>query len=187
MFGQKMKEERSRLGFTQPQLAELLSSSKRTLVDWENEKSSPTAKQLMMMFNLGFDVSYLLTGVRSVQALSTEEQLILDKYRQASPEVRNKMLLVLLGGGSQVNDINNSFNGRISNSFNQGGFTRNEYLIFALVSSMLSSVLGAMANGLLDINLFASVFAGVISLIFLMVTIGCHAIIHFCFKKEKST
>lgn len=122
VFGQKMKEERSRLGFTQPQLAELLSSSKRTLVDWENEKSSPTAKQLIMMFKLGFDVSYLLTGVRSVQALSTEEQLILEKYRQSSAEVKNQMLLMLLGGGSQVSGVATGHTDRIVNhgNINQG-------------------------------------------------------------------
>lgn len=113
-----MKEERSRLGFTQPQLAELLGSSKRTLVDWENEKSSPTAKQLMTMSNLGFDVSYLLTGVRSVQSLSAEEQLILDKYRSASAEVKNQMLLLLLSG-SVSQGIHNSPNSNISNSFNK--------------------------------------------------------------------
>lgn len=121
MFGQKMKEERSRLGFTQPQLAELLGSSKRTLVDWESEKSSPTAKQLKMMSDIGFDVGYLLTGVRSIQGLLAEEQVILEKYRQAPEHIKNQVLLTLMGLGEvkSVHGIHNSPNSQISNSFNQ--------------------------------------------------------------------
>ncbi len=64
MFGQRLKEERTRLGLTQPMLAETVGSAKRTVVDWEQEKSSPTAKQLMAMQGLGVDTNYLLTGVR---------------------------------------------------------------------------------------------------------------------------
>lgn len=64
MFGQRLKEERTRLGLTQPMLAEIVGSAKRTVVDWEQEKSSPTAKQLMAMQGLGVDTNYLLTGVR---------------------------------------------------------------------------------------------------------------------------
>lgn len=37
MFGQRLKEERARLGVTQPQLAELVGSAKRTVVDWEQK------------------------------------------------------------------------------------------------------------------------------------------------------
>ena len=65
MFGQRLKEERARLGLTQPQLAEKIGSAKRTVIDWEQEKSSPTAKQLMTMNEIGIDTSYLLTGVES--------------------------------------------------------------------------------------------------------------------------
>lgn len=127
MFGQRLKEERARLGVTQPQLAELVGSAKRTIVDWEQEKSSPTAKQLMIMQSIGgIDVTYLLTGVRSeAPDLTTEEALIIEKYRHSSPEIRNKLLLLLLGHDDvpaapyKTQGIHNSPNSRISNSFNQ--------------------------------------------------------------------
>lgn len=126
MFGQRLKEERARLGVTQPQLAELVGSAKRTVVDWEQEKSSPTAKQLMVMQSVGgIDITYLLTGVRTeAPKLTSEEALILEKYRQSSPEIRNKLLLLLLGHDdtavvqSSKQGIHNSPNSQISNSFN---------------------------------------------------------------------
>lgn len=118
MFGQRLKEERTRLGLTQPMLAENFGSAKRTVVDWEQEKSSPTAKQLMLMQVCGIDTQYLLTGVRTTQTLSSEEQVLVDKYRLASPETKNQILLLLLGGSAGVQGIHNSPNSSISNSFN---------------------------------------------------------------------
>ena len=65
MLGQRLKEERKRVGFTQPQLGEIVSLTKRTVIDWEKDKSSPTGIQLAAMAKHGFDVSYLITGIRT--------------------------------------------------------------------------------------------------------------------------
>lgn len=112
-----LKNERKRLKFTQKTLAEQLNVSDMTIKRYETGTPIPSDK-LAVLASLGFDVSYLLTGVRSVQGLSAEEQLILDKYRSASAEVKNQMLLLLLGG-SVSQGIHNSPNSNISNSFNR--------------------------------------------------------------------
>lgn len=66
MIGSRLKEERERLGYTQPQFAELAGAKKRTLIDWEKGVSSPTAVQLSALAEIGVDVLYVITGVPSL-------------------------------------------------------------------------------------------------------------------------
>lgn len=65
MIGVRLKEERERLGYTQPQFAEVAGAKKRTLIDWEKGVSSPTAVQLSALAEVGVDVLYILTGQRN--------------------------------------------------------------------------------------------------------------------------
>lgn len=62
MFGLRIKEERQRLDFSQELLAEKLGLSRRTIIGWEKDDSSPTAVQLFALHELGFDVNYIITG-----------------------------------------------------------------------------------------------------------------------------
>lgn len=65
MHGSRLKEERSRLGLTQPQVAERCGIGKTTVINWEKDASSPNAPQLSALSGLGIDVMYVLTGKRS--------------------------------------------------------------------------------------------------------------------------
>ena len=71
MIGDRLKEERDRLGLTQPAFAEIADAKKRTLIDWEKGVSSPTAVQLSALAAAGVDVLYILTGQRSGTAAPT--------------------------------------------------------------------------------------------------------------------
>lgn len=62
----RLRSERERLGLTQPAFAEIAGAAKRTVVDWEKGISSPTGVQLAKLGVSGVDVSFVLTGVRSV-------------------------------------------------------------------------------------------------------------------------
>ena len=93
MIGNRLREERERLGLTQPVFAELAGAKKRTLIDWEKDVSSPTAVQLAQLSAAGADVLYILTGQRSqpvppAQELPRQEQEWLALYRNSSEEVR---------------------------------------------------------------------------------------------------
>lgn len=79
MLGERLKEERKRLKLTQPDLADSVDASKRTVIDWEKDKTSPTAIQLMAMSKVGVDVSYLITGTRTPEV----EMTVLDKVTKA--------------------------------------------------------------------------------------------------------
>lgn len=68
MLGNRLREERDRVGMTQPVFAEAAGAKKRTLIDWEKGVSSPTATQLEALAAIGVDVLYVLTGRRAPAA-----------------------------------------------------------------------------------------------------------------------
>lgn len=89
MIGIRLKEERERLGATQPVFAEVAGAKKRTLIDWEKGVSSPTAVQLSALAGIGVDVMYVLTGQRvnsQPNALSPRETALLDNYRHCDAD-----------------------------------------------------------------------------------------------------
>lgn len=110
VFGTRLKEERARLNLTQPQFAEKIGVSKRTVVDWEQEKSSPTIKQLGLMIEMGMEAYYLLGDFRigrtigdlkqlpayqemmsvdeAMTAQSADEQELLRRFRNADPQTQ---------------------------------------------------------------------------------------------------
>lgn len=99
-IGERLKAERDRLGRTQPDFAALAGASKRTLQDWERGVSSPTAAALKALSASGVDVRWVITGSRDYEpppALTAEEQVLLERWREASREVRNAAFGALLG------------------------------------------------------------------------------------------
>ncbi len=67
-FGDRLKEERERVGLTQVALAELAGASKSAQVGWESGRSVPNASYLAVAIAQGIDVIYVLTGVRMDEA-----------------------------------------------------------------------------------------------------------------------
>lgn len=84
MIGNRLKEERERLGYTQPVFAELAGAKKRTLIDWEKGVSSPTAVQLSALAEVGIDVIYVITGHRSAPIVQVEQLTVREKYLLAN-------------------------------------------------------------------------------------------------------
>ncbi len=120
----RLKNERLRLNLGQSDIADATDVSLKTVQRWEKEVAIPSDK-LALLANCGIDVQYVVTGQRSSNVLPTDEVLILEKYRQASPEIKNKMLMLLLGlespnnaTESVVNNPNNSESGTQLNGKN---------------------------------------------------------------------
>lgn len=66
--------ERVRLGFSQADMARKLDVSRETIRKWENGLAVPNSEALSVTFGFGFDIQYILTGVRSeaaTQAMSS--------------------------------------------------------------------------------------------------------------------
>ena len=95
MIYERLKEERERLGLTQPDFAAIAGAKKRTLIDWEKGVSSPTTVQLSALVAIGVDALYILTGIRSnvvaepsstYAMLNKREAALLDNYRHIVDE-----------------------------------------------------------------------------------------------------
>lgn len=93
-IGARLKEERGRLGLTQPQLAGIASVSKTTQVNYEGDLREPDAGYLAAVAAAGIDVLYVLTGVSSPK-VSGDEAELLRRYRAASAEVKSVVFAAL--------------------------------------------------------------------------------------------
>ena len=63
-IGDRIREERTRLGLTQTELGAAVGGSMRGVQGWERDVSAPNATYLTVMASMGIDVSYVLTGWR---------------------------------------------------------------------------------------------------------------------------
>lgn len=80
-IGQRLKEERERLGLSQQAFAELGGASKRSQVEWEKGAQVPNAEFLAHVAEHGADVAFIVTGTRAISAQDLE--LDLDRYGKA--------------------------------------------------------------------------------------------------------
>lgn len=130
-LSERLKAERDRLGFTQPQIAALADVGKTTVINWEKGLSSPTAAQLEALSKFGLDVLFVVTGefkggAQPAPTLSPEESTLLEYFRAAPPAVKRAAMGALLGAASglapaQVMKNNGSGSVQIGSVGNIGG------------------------------------------------------------------
>jgi transcriptional regulator with XRE-family HTH domain len=89
-LGDRLREERERLGHSQPVFAAFANTTKRTLFSWEEGKTAPDGFQIAALAAAGTDVLYVITGSRDPElpALDTSERLLIDNYRRCGHEGR---------------------------------------------------------------------------------------------------
>jgi len=66
-IGARLREERLRLGLSQPAFAALAGVTKGALVKWEKDTAAPNAVALVAFAASGTDILYVLTGKRSAE------------------------------------------------------------------------------------------------------------------------
>lgn len=98
-IGTRLQEERKRCSKTQNELAEALGIAKRTQANYESGASDATAAYLSKVATqFGFDVPYILTGVRTTLPLdsltSVEDSLL--KHFRTIPEDDQKAIWRIL-------------------------------------------------------------------------------------------
>lgn len=97
-IGERLREERERLGFSQPKFASVAGTTKQTLFAWETGKTAPDAVQLSAFAGIGADVLYILTGEIDSQALSSDEQELVAAFRAAPLAVKAAAIGALTSG-----------------------------------------------------------------------------------------
>ena len=83
--GERIREERERLGYSQADFAALASATRKTLFNWETGDALPNAGVLAAWAKSGLDVLYVVTGERSGAhpAHDAAEQVLRDKVNEA--------------------------------------------------------------------------------------------------------
>ena len=70
-IGERLKEERERLGLNQTDFAALAGASKNTQYNYEKGERSPDSNYLAAAAAQGVDVLYVITGVRTPQVTAS--------------------------------------------------------------------------------------------------------------------
>lgn len=92
-IGQRLKEERERLGYQPIQIAQLIGVPEEEYVSQEMGESDPGIFNMTKLHSCGFDVMFIITGTRyrPVQ----EESELLRRFRDLSLKGRNSVFMTL--------------------------------------------------------------------------------------------
>lgn len=88
-IGERLRNERERLGLNQPEFGAIAGVSKTTQFNYEKGDRSPDAEYLAAIAGAGVDVMYVLTGVRAMpaaEALSPREAALIDNFKNMVDE-----------------------------------------------------------------------------------------------------
>lgn len=101
-IGDRLREERERLGFSQPAFAALAGTTKKSQIDYEKGQTFPKANYLEVIAAEGADIQYIITGRRSkpITASNPREAALLDNYRHCAEEDRATIERVALNAAS---------------------------------------------------------------------------------------
>lgn len=96
-YGDRLREERIRIGLQQLDLADSCAVSRRTLSSWENGEAAPNAPALAVMAELGVDVLYVVTGQHAGESeatLAPAERTLLQAWRDSNDKGRAALAAV---------------------------------------------------------------------------------------------
>lgn len=91
-IGERLKNERDRLKLTQEQLGAVGGVKRLAQANYENGKRQPDANYLAEVAKVGVDILYVILGEQANTAINDDELLLLQKFRNADPAVRQFML-----------------------------------------------------------------------------------------------
>ncbi len=88
-IGVRLREERSRLGYSQADICNSCGISKRSYIHYESGDRSPDAEFLGAASKIGMDVQYVVTGIRSENSSCDFIRTLLTKVVLLSEAERN--------------------------------------------------------------------------------------------------
>lgn len=98
--GKRLKEERERLGYNQTDFAEIGGVGRKSQFNYEEDERKADTAYLSAIAKVGADIRYIVTGLRDgppPETLSSDERLMLERYRASPKPLRDAALRVLLG------------------------------------------------------------------------------------------
>jgi transcriptional regulator with XRE-family HTH domain len=99
-IGERLKEERNRLGLSQAAIGEISGITKNSQINYEANKRSPDSAYLAKIAEIGADVNYILTGVRvaTMQGTVTPNNSVVSGVIENTPQKIDEKTM-LKGGG----------------------------------------------------------------------------------------
>lgn len=85
-IGARLREERERLGYTEKQIAQLLSAPLENYARFESGQEDPGLFRVARLQSCGFDLLYVMTGERRL-AIAEESELLV-RFRELSQRGR---------------------------------------------------------------------------------------------------
>lgn len=88
-IGGRLREERQRLGMTQPEIGQIGGVTKKTQMLYESGERVPDAAYLAALAAAGVDLLYIMTGSRSFTPpppISPEHRALIRDYEASSPD-----------------------------------------------------------------------------------------------------
>jgi len=95
-IGGRLWAERDRLKVKQVDLCLRTGVSKSTQIKYEAGENFPDARYMSTLDKMGFDVLYILTGTRSIDAMSPTHQNLIEAYEDAPDTLKQAAFAVLL-------------------------------------------------------------------------------------------
>lgn len=106
-IGQRLAEERRRLGYNQTEFGELGGIKKGTVINWEKDLTSPTGTFLAEIAKIGADINYIITGQRTEKVLEPRETALIDNYRNSSEKDKKVIESVAFATAKPEEIVNN--------------------------------------------------------------------------------
>ena len=92
-FGERLRFERERLGYTEKQIAQLLGVSIAQYQRYEAGQDDPGIFRMPMLGDCGFDILFVITSER--HSPIEEESELLKRFRDLSQRGRNSIFMTL--------------------------------------------------------------------------------------------
>lgn len=102
IFGDRLRQERTRLGLTQEAFAAIGGVKKLAQINYEQGKTLPDAGYMVALAGIGVDLSYVMLGVPASNALTEDENELLAGYRRLDLRGKARVLGVVEGIGEPV-------------------------------------------------------------------------------------
>ncbi|PTT02751.1 XRE family transcriptional regulator [Pseudomonas sp. HMWF006] len=126
-IGERLREERERLGYSQSAIGAVGGVKKLAQLKYEQGERFPGADYLAALAKIGVDTLYIITGERSAGSLTADETELLERFRSAPLAVKAAAIAAVTAGSAQVNQ---TFHGAVGQSVagnitNESGVTFN--------------------------------------------------------------
>ncbi|HHX9832680.1 TPA: helix-turn-helix domain-containing protein [Salmonella enterica subsp. enterica] len=107
-IGQRLREERERLGLSQSAMGEIGGVKKWTQIKYEKGDSSPDSVYLALLSKFGLDIQYVVVGEHSLSILNDRENNLLTFYRSAPQPLKDAVMAALIAGSlASISDARN--------------------------------------------------------------------------------